>query len=117
MMPFYLLFREARLSADIQQRALAAALSVVPAYISRLEKGFSLPSDALLVRICQVLELDFFAAWLQVTSEKTDCAEVHQVIERLIAARQPSGFEAKYEKLSASQKKIIDNLINSFSEI
>jgi len=117
MMPFYLLFREARLRSDIHQRALAVELGVVPAYVSRLEKGFSLPSDTLLVRICRVLELDFFAAWLQITYEKTDCAEVHQAIESLVAAHQPTEFEMKYKALSAGQKKIINNLLDSFSAI
>lgn len=77
--------REERKKRGLEQQQVAARLSVVPAYISRMEKGMSHPSDELLVTICREFDLDLTEMVLLVASEKTTIAPVKDEYLRMLA--------------------------------
>lgn len=73
----------ARIEKGLQQKDLALALDVVPAYISRLEKGFSLPSNDLILKICHILGMNLQQVYLQVILEKTEIEPLREIIKIL----------------------------------
>lgn len=114
-------FREARTAKGLQQKDVAKMLDVVPAYISRLEKGFSLPSNDLILRVCDVLGLKVEEVYLQVMLEKTDNDNIRTIITSLIENVHGSNLTPedrrmaeKFARLSEGQKKAISNLMDSF---
>lgn len=123
MKTFREMFKEARLKKSLQQKDVAELLEVVPAYISRLEKGFSLPSNDLILKICDHLELNVEQVYLQVILEKTDNEDIRRLIEGLLhsAENAPLSPEARvfaegYGKLPDHQKKVVNSLLDSFSK-
>jgi DNA-binding XRE family transcriptional regulator len=101
------LFKEARKKAMYGQGGLChiekggknpTGLMVVPAYISRMEKGFSLPSDTLLLEICEFLDLDFELMHAVVSYAKSTVREVKALHLKAYLRR-----EAELNKIKATQ--------------
>lgn len=81
MSSFKNMLSSARKEKGIQQKDLAEAMRVVPAYVSRLEKGFSLPSNDLILNICEILEMNVQQVFLQVILEKTETEPLRKIIK------------------------------------
>ena len=120
MAEFKDMFRNARTSKQLQQKDLAEMLGVVPAYISRLEKGFSLPSNDLILKLCTILDLDVQGVYLQVILEKTDNKSIRDIISTLIQSIQTGqlsnsdqNMAQKIAQLDASQKRVVTALVDT----
>lgn len=82
-MEFKQMLVNARTAKELSQNDLAEMLEVVPAYISRLEKGYSLPSNELIPQICATLEVGIEEVFLQVMLEKTEQGAVRDIIKNI----------------------------------
>lgn len=117
---FKVIFKEARLKKGLQQKDIAVSLDCVPAYISRLEKGFSLPSNDLMEKVCSLLDLPPEETFLQVLIEKTDNSKLQSILEGVLLniragaiSPEAAAVAAEFAKLSPAKKRTVRQLVDN----
>lgn len=81
------ILRAAREKQKMQQKQLAERIGMVPAYVSRLELGFSLPGNELLLTLCEMFHWDETDMWLLTTVEKMRGSAMQPYVETLLKER------------------------------
>ena len=94
--------REKRNSCNFTQEQLSERINCTPGYISQLERGVSRPNLDTLANICNVL--------------KCDLSEIISNVNHTASSSSDSDIGIVYDQLSASERKMIFKLINTYIE-
>lgn len=101
---------EARLDKRLSLRALARELAIVPSYLSDIENDRRIPSETVLRKISQVLDLDFDRLM-------QEAGRLGEHAEQYLRDNQLAG--QLFRRIASSQldTKALEELLNSLEQI